>query len=97
MRVKFETRWQVSGTGSLVVARLSSLSVQGVPAGVLRGMLLGHIRDSVGNEAGVQVDEDSICVNLAEAAAAHGATLTIYLTNMRCSLGCLTLEASKPN
>src|SRR5215468_473529 len=46
-KVPFETTWQVSAAGPEVVARLASVRVAGLPAGILRGVLMKMARDSV--------------------------------------------------
>src|SRR6185437_1258504 len=55
MKMAFETLWVVKGVGSVVEARLASIKVSGLPAKMLRGVLLKTIRDMTAREPGVQV------------------------------------------
>src|SRR5262249_19028523 len=57
-RVPFETTWTVSAAGPEVIARLASVQVAGLPAGILRGVLMKMARDSVEGEPGVRVQDD---------------------------------------
>src|SRR6516164_9835583 len=45
MRMAFETLWEVKGIGCIVEARLASVKVSGLPAGMLRAVLLKTLRD----------------------------------------------------
>ena len=93
MRMAFETLWEVKGTGSVVQARLAVLKVSGVPAGMLRGVLLKTIRDLLAREPGVRVEDDTIHVDLSRHPAVRKLRLRINLTAVRCSMGNLAIEA----
>jgi hypothetical protein len=92
-RVPFETQWELTAAGPELVARLASVRVSGLPAGILKGALMGVVRDQAGNEPGLRVQEDSIHINVAEAARAHGVPLRINFTAVRCGAASLVLEA----
>src|SRR5262245_11420617 len=66
LKMAFETLWAVQGIGSVVEARLASVKVSGLPAGMLRGVLLKTIRDLTANEPGVRVEDEAICVDLSK-------------------------------
>jgi hypothetical protein len=93
MKMAFETLWEVSGMGSIVCVRLASVKVSGVPAGMLRGVLLKTIRDLLAHESGVRVEDDVIHVDLSKHVALQKLRLRIHLTAVRCALGNLTIEA----
>jgi hypothetical protein len=93
MKMAFETLWQVSGVGSVVQARLASIKVSGVPAAMLRGVLLKTIRDMLAREPGVQVEGDTIQVDLSQHRAAQKIRLRINLTAVCCNMGKITIEA----
>jgi hypothetical protein len=94
MKVAFETLWELTVTGPEVRARLASVKVAGLPAGILRGALLKVIRDNVNEEPGVRVLDDAVHVNLEALAAARGLPLRVNLTAVRCSVATLVLEAN---
>ncbi len=93
MKMAFETLWEVSGMGSIVCVRLAAVKVSGVPAGMLRGVLLKTIRDMLAHETGVRVEDDVIRVDLSQHASLQKLRLRIHLTAVRCNLGNLTIEA----
>ncbi len=93
MKMAFETWWQVKGIGSIVEARLAAVKVSGLPAGMLRGVLLKTLRDLLAKEPGVRVAEETIHVDLTEHAAARKVRLRINLTSVRCAAGTLMIEA----
>jgi hypothetical protein len=93
-KVGFETLWTAAIVDTRIVVRLASLKVAGLPAGKFRGMLLNMARDAVANEAGVVVEEESICIELNEALRARRIPVTVRLTSIHCSAGALTVEAS---
>src|SRR3954452_12931913 len=66
MKVWFETRWELTPAGSEVHARLASVNVAGVPAGMLRGMLLRTLRDAAAYHPAVQVGDEVVRVDVAQ-------------------------------
>jgi hypothetical protein len=93
MNLAFETLWEVRAVGAEVVARLANARVSGVPAGWLKGALMKMIRDLMGAEPGVRVQEDTLRVHLEEAARARSVPLRVNFTAVRCSVEVLVLEA----
>jgi hypothetical protein len=94
MKVAFETVWEVAADGPAVAVRLAHVKVAGLPAGVLRGVLLRMVRDATVNQPAVLVTDDTLRVHLEELAQAHGAALSVNLTRVRTGDGWLTVEAS---
>jgi hypothetical protein len=92
MRMSFETLWQVHGIGSEVVARLTSIKVSGLPASMLRGVLLKTLRDTLAKNPGVRVEDESIHIDLCKVAAAREVHLSMNLTAVRCGEGNLLIE-----
>src|SRR5262245_55698762 len=92
-RVPFETTWQVTAAGPEVAARLAAVRVAGMPAGILRGVLMKMARDSVEGHPGVRVQEDEVRVNVEEVAAAHRVPLRINLTGVLLSVGAAVVQA----
>ncbi len=93
MKMAFETLWVVKGIGSIVEARLASIKVSGLPAGMLRSVLLKTIRDVADGEPGVCVEGESILVDLSKHTSVRRLGLRINLTGVRCSPEGLVVEA----
>jgi hypothetical protein len=93
MRMAFEILWEVKGIGTLVEARLASIKVSGLPAGMLRAVLMKTLRDFLTAEPGVRVAEEAIRVDLSELTALQKLRLGIHLTQVRCEPGNLVIEA----
>lgn len=93
MKMGFETLWGVRGIGSIVEAKLASIKVSGLPAGMLRGVLLKTIRDLLANEPGVRVEDESIHVDLSKHTGVQRLGLRINLTGVRCGPEGLVIEA----
>lgn len=93
MRMAFETLWEVKGIGTLVEARLASIKVSGLPARMLRAVLMKTLRDLLTAEPGVRVVEETIQVDLSKLTAIQRLRLRIHLTEVRCDPGNLVIEA----
>lgn len=93
MKMAFETLWQVSALGSVVVVRLASVKVSGLPAGMLRGVLLKTIRDMVAHEPGIRVENETIHIDLSRHTGAQRLRLRIHLSEVRCGPDGLVIEA----
>lgn len=93
MRMAFETLWEVKGVGTIVKARLAAVKVAGLPAAMLRAVLLKTLRDLVAREPGVNVVEESIHVDLSKHTAIQKLRLNIHLTAVNCAPGSLMIEA----
>jgi hypothetical protein len=93
MRMAFETLWQVKGVGSVVEAKLASIKVSGLPASMLRGVLIKTLRDVLAKEPGVRVEDEAIHVDLSKHPAVQKLRLRLNLTNVRCDPGNLVIEA----
>jgi hypothetical protein len=92
-KMSFETLWSLAASGSTVQARLETLKVAGLPARMLRGVLLKTLRDSAASQPGIRVEGEVVEVDLAEAAHAQGIPLKVKLTAVRCSAASLVVEA----
>jgi hypothetical protein len=93
MKMAFETLWVVKGAGSIVESRLASVKVSGLPAGLLRGVLLKTIRDFVAQEPGVRVEGETIHIDLSKHTAMQRLRLRINLLGVRCGPEGLLIEA----
>lgn len=95
MKMAFETLWEVKGVGSIVEARLAAVKVAGLPAAMLRAVLLKTLRDLLAREPGVCVVDESIHVDLSKHTAIQKLRLHIHLTTVQCSHGKLMIEAGQ--
>jgi len=95
MRMSFETLWEVTGLGSIVQARLASVKVSGLPAGMLRGVLLKTLREMLAKEPGASVQEETIQVDLSKLSSLQKIHLKINLTAVRCEAGLFSIEAGQ--
>jgi hypothetical protein len=93
MKVSFETVWEVAAAGPALVVRLAHVKVAGLPAGVLRGVLLRLVRDAAAAEPGVRVENETIHVHLEQLARARAVPLRLNLVAVRTGDGWLTVEA----
>jgi hypothetical protein len=94
MKVAFETLWEISAVGPAVAVRLAHVKVAGLPAGVLRGVLLRLVRDATASEPGVRVENETIHVNLEQALHARGVPLRVNFVAVEGGDGWLTIEAA---
>jgi hypothetical protein len=93
VKMAFETLWEVGVAAGEVEARLTSVKVAGLPAGMLRGVLLKVLRDVTAGEAGLEVQDETVRVNVEEMLWAKGLPVRVRLTAVRCSIGTLVIEA----
>jgi hypothetical protein len=93
LKMSFETLWEVSGDAGVVQARLADVKVAGLPATLLRGVLLKVLRDVTAQQAGVSVEEDRVRVDVPQLLQARQVPLQIHLTAVRCGPGTLVIEA----
>jgi hypothetical protein len=95
MKVSFETVWELTAAGPAVVVRLAHVKVAGLPAGVLRGVLLRVVRDAVAAEPGVRLEGETVHVDLEQALKFRGVPFHINLVTVRCGDGWLMVEAAE--
>lgn len=91
-KVPFETVWALTGEGPCVRARLDSVKVAGMPAGMLRGALMRAVRDNAEGHPGVSIDGESVLVDVPAAAAKSGVELCVTFTAVRPAEGSLIVE-----
>jgi hypothetical protein len=92
MRVPFETTWQVVIRDGKVAATLAELKVVGLPAGLLKGVLMRMVADEAAREPALAVEGDTIVFDPDRFLAGAGIVGRANLTLIRCELGRLFLE-----
>lgn len=93
LKMAFETVWQLTPAGRAVEATLATLNVAGMPAKMLRGVLLGMIRDSVADQPGVTMEGERIRIDLPEVACEYGFDVEVTVTAISLSDGTAVVEA----
>src|SRR5262249_32761204 len=96
VKMAFETRWELSVVDGAVQARLASLKVAGLPAALLRGVLMKVIRDVTAEQPGLAVRDESVIVEVAPLLQAKKIPVTVRLTAVRCGAGEVVIEAGGP-
>jgi hypothetical protein len=96
VKVSFETLWAVSVADGKVQARLASVKVAGLPAGMLRKVLLRALHDETSQLPGVLVEEEALWIDVAELLKARHIPLTLRVTAVRCGTGEAVIEAGNP-
>ncbi len=94
--VRFETTWDVSVREGRVAARLADLNVAGVPAGMVRGILMDMLGTTAAREDGVSVEGETILVDPDRFLARAGLSGRANLTALRCGEGVVVLEGGTP-
>jgi hypothetical protein len=94
MKVAFETLWAVGVRDGRLEARLANVKVAGLPAAMLRGVLMKVLQDAA-REPGVSVDGESLLVSPEEFLLAKGLPLRVNLTEVVCSLGSLLVRSGR--
>jgi hypothetical protein len=93
VKMAFETLWELTVANGAVQARLASVKVAGLPATLLRGVLLKVIRDVTAQHPGLSVQDESVFVEVGPLLQAKKISVTIHLTGVRCSAGQVVIEA----
>jgi hypothetical protein len=96
MKMSFETLWEVSVAAGVVRSRLAHVKVAGLPATLLRGVLLKVIRDATAQHPGLSVQDDAVRIDINQALQARKVPLSVYPTAVVCGDGHLVLEAGPP-
>jgi hypothetical protein len=96
MKVAFETLWETSVAAGRVEAKLANIKVAGLPAGLLRGVLLKVISDVTAQAPGVSVRDESVLVDVAQMLQSKQVPVTVYLTGIRLGEGHAIIEAGAP-
>jgi hypothetical protein len=97
VKMAFETLWQLSVAAGVVHARLASVKVAGLPATLLRGVLLKVLRDVTAQHAGLRVDGETLCIDVSQALKARKIPANLQVTSLHCGAGEALIEAGLPN
>jgi hypothetical protein len=96
MKIAFETLWTVSVADGRLHARLTNVKVAGLPAGLLRGVLLKVIRDATAKQPGFSVAEDALVLDVGQLLQERKVPVHVNLTAVHCGPGHVVIEAGTP-
>jgi hypothetical protein len=93
--VAFETLWEVTALKGKLTARLSAFKALGIPVSLFKSMVMGAVKDAFTRHDAIQVDGDTVLVDLDQWLAKQGMPLETNLTLVQCRPGYLFIEAAK--
>jgi hypothetical protein len=93
--ISFDMLWEVEVAGGEILARLARLSVAGLPAGKLRGVLLNVLADNVAGQPGVVFNQDTIHIDINAILQAQDVPVRLRPRAIRCDQGSLIFEAGQ--
>ena len=92
--VPFETLWELSVRDGKILARLAHLKVARLGAGMVKGVLLGILADAAKQTNGLQLDGDTLIVDVDRILAGRGYEVRTNLKTVQCQSGSLLIESS---
>jgi hypothetical protein len=92
--VPFETLWELSVRGGKLAARLASVRVIGWGTGMLNGILMKALNEAATREDALQVQGDTLLLDLDRLLVKRGLASRTNLTAVRCEDRRLWIEAS---
>jgi hypothetical protein len=92
--VPFETLWDLSVRDGKILARLANLKVARLGAGMVKGVLLGILADAAKQIEGLQLDGDTLIVDVDRILAGRGYAVRTNLKTVQCQAGSLLIESA---
>jgi hypothetical protein len=93
LTISFEILWEVAAIAGNAQAKLTGIKVAGLPAGLLRGLLLSAIRDATKEHPAVVVENDTVRLDVKQLLLAWQSFVRIELKAVRTVAGSLIIEA----
>lgn len=93
LSLSFEIRWELAAVAGNAQAQLAGLRVAGLPAGLLRGVILSAIRDATAKWSAVKVENDLIRIDIKQLLQERKSILRFELKSLRTVAGSLIIEA----
>jgi hypothetical protein len=94
--VKFEALWELNVLAGKLTARLADLRALGISATLFRPIVLKLVADAVRAKDWLQVDDDSVVIDVDRLLAEKGIPAQTNLRGVACGSGTLLLEAGAP-
>ena len=95
LNVDFETLWELGVTKDKIVSTLSDFEAAGLPAGVLKGVLMKTIATGVEEDPTIEVSDESVAVDLDRLLADKGIPIKTRIKALDAKKGSLTVVAGK--
>ena len=91
--VSFEVLWKPAIESGKATARLESFRAMGMPANVLKSLIMNVIEDAVEKEPWLQVKDDVIQADVDGLLRKRGFDARTHLQSIQCEVGNLIIEA----
>jgi hypothetical protein len=91
--VTFEALWELGVEGGRATARLAHFRTMGIPANVLKSLIMNVIADAARKEPWLQVQGDLVRADLDGMLKRGGLQGRTNLTAIRCQIGVIVVEA----
>jgi hypothetical protein len=91
--VSFEAHWELGVDAGRVTARLAQFRTMGMPANVLKSLIMNVLADAARKEPWLQVQGDAVRADVDAMFKRHGLTARTNLTAVRCEAGAIIVEA----
>jgi hypothetical protein len=92
--VPFETLWELTVRDGKILARLANLKVARLGAAMVKGVLLGILADAAKQVPGLQLDGDTLIVDVDRVLAGRGYVVRTNLKTVQCQAGKLLIESA---
>ncbi len=96
MAVSFDTLWEMSARGGTVTARLAEFKVSGFGGGWLKTAFLGILKDAAKKHDALQVQGETLTLDLERVLAKQGVHARLNLTALDCEQGRVTIQSAPP-
>jgi hypothetical protein len=91
--VSFEALWQLGVEGGRVTAKLMHFRTLGMPANLLKSLIMNVIADAARQESWLHVQGDTLQADVDGMLKKHGLHGRTHLTAVRCDVGMVIVEA----
>jgi hypothetical protein len=96
VNIPFETVWELSAREGQLAACFANLQVSGLGGGMLKPALLAALREAIKKEEGVQLDGETLLVDIDRVLGKHGLILRSNLTAVQCGDGNVVVQSAAP-
>jgi hypothetical protein len=91
--VSFEAHWEVGVDSGRVTARLAQFRTLGMPANVLKSLIMNVIADAARKEPWLQIHGDTVRADVDAMFKKHGLASRTHLQTISCRTGVMIVEA----
>jgi hypothetical protein len=93
VNVRFETHWQLGIRDKKVTATLAGLKAMGIPGSIFKSAILKFIADAAKGELWLQVDQDTILIDVEGILLKNGLNARMNLSKITCQDGLVWVES----